>query len=149
MTNTRRLQISSAQNLFPSHTTIGFDNLLFDKRGEVPNYPPYNIIKESEEDYLIEIALAGFKPSEIDVNLDGNRLIIQKADDTSKNNNDSTDYIFKGISNKSFKREFVLAEHVQIVTGARDEVQMVNGILKIRLRHVIPQELKAKRFKVT
>lgn len=125
-------------------SAVGFDRL-FDMlessaaSGNGENYPPFDLIKEGEHDYRIEVAVAGFKRSEIEITSHQNVLIIrgQKADD-----NGST-YIHRGIATRSFERRFALADHIQ-VTGA----DLRDGMLAITLKREIPEAMKPRRIEI-
>jgi molecular chaperone IbpB len=102
----------------------------------IQNYPPFNIKKVDENKYAIEIALAGFSKQDIQIELDGAKLVIT-GNVESKDAEES--YVFKGISNKPFTREFTLADNVEI-QGA----EFINGMLKIWLDTLTPQQNKKK-----
>ena len=102
----------------------------------IQNYPPFNIKKVDENKYAIEIALAGFSKQDVQIELDGAKLVITgnvEAKTAEEN------YVFKGISNKPFTREFTLADNVEI-QGA----EFINGMLKIWLDTLTPQQNKKK-----
>jgi molecular chaperone IbpB len=102
----------------------------------IQNYPPFNIKKVDENKYAIEIALAGFSKQDVQIELDGAKLVITgsvESKDAEEN------YVFKGISNKPFTREFTLADNVEI-QGA----EFINGMLKIWLDMLTPQQNKKK-----
>jgi len=125
---------------------VGFDNvfdeLLRHSAQSNVNYPPYNVVKHSEDKFSIEIAVAGFKNSEIDVEVEKRQLTIrgEKSIEISENNN-TPEYLYKGISNRSFIRTWTLADHVQ-VTGAH----AVDGILRVELERIVPEEQKPKKI---
>lgn len=127
--------------------SVGFDRLLdaFEQlnAGEGSNkahaYPPYNIVKISERDYAIEIAVAGFRRDEIDITSEGNKLTVTgkfKAEPMGE-------YLHKGIANRDFRHEFTLAETV-IVASADIE----NGLLLIKLQNVIPAEKLPRKITI-
>ena len=123
---------------------IGFDNM-FDELMRMNsqqslNYPPYNIVKISEDAFDIEVAVAGFSEGEVEIKLD-NRLLTIKG---SKEAETASEYLHKGISNRDFYREFTLAEHVE-VSSARQK----DGILTINLVRIIPEEKKPKTIAIT
>jgi molecular chaperone IbpA len=110
--------------------SIGFDRMfdkLFDENVVTTNYPPYNIVKTSDEKYAIEIAIAGFSKKDIEIETKENTLVI-KTTDKKDDEEDKTEYLHKGISARSFKRSFSLADDV-VVKGATFE----NGLLIIDL----------------
>ena len=124
---------------------VGFDNL-FDEMMRInaqqgnTNYPPYNIVQINEDEYVISLAVAGFGPDNIEVTKDGNFLIIEG---NPVQNLDEVNYLHKGISTRNFRREFKLADHVDI-----DNVNLELGVLSIRLVRNIPEEQKPKKFAI-
>ncbi len=128
-------------------STVGFDRL-FDmlesssmgQAGE--NYPPFDLIKLGDNDYRIELAVAGFKPDEIDIIAQQNVLIVTgKKSDESEDR--GSDYIYRGIANRSFERRFALADHIQ-VRGA----DLKDGLLAIELVREIPEAMKPKKINI-
>ena len=125
-------------------SAVGFDRL-FDMlessaaAGAGENYPPFDLIKEGEHDYRIEVAVAGFKQSEIEITSHQNVLVIRgaKADDAAAN------YIHRGIATRSFERRFALADHIH-VTGA----DLHDGMLAITLKREIPEAMKPRRIEI-
>jgi molecular chaperone IbpA len=103
-------------------------------------YPPYNIKKVDESRYVIELAVAGFGKSEIDIELQEGLLSIRGKIDPV----DNTEYLYKGIAERGFKREFTLADNVEVKSST-----LVNGMLKIWLEAFIPEEKKAKKIDIT
>jgi molecular chaperone IbpA len=128
-------------------STVGFDRL-FDmlensglgNGGE--NYPPFDLKKTGENDYCIELAVAGFKPDEIDITAQQNVLIVsgRKAEESGET---CSDYIYRGIANRSFERRFALADHIQ-VRGA----DMRDGLLAIELVREIPEAMKPRKIDI-
>lgn len=105
------------------------------------NYPPYNIVNVDETHTVIEVAVAGFAETEIDVELkDGTLHVTGKKASEEK---DKLQYAHKGISTRNFERVFNIAEHVE-VRGAN----VTNGILAIALELVIPEEKKPKKIAI-
>jgi len=105
----------------------------------VPNYPPYNVKKIDENKYVIELAVAGFCRSDIEIEFVEDKLIVRGA----SKNDDSNDYLFKGISNRSFTRTFALSDAIEI-KGA----EMLNGMLQIILERIIPEHKKPKKIEI-
>jgi molecular chaperone IbpA len=103
-------------------------------------YPPYNIKKVDETRYVIELAVAGFGKSEIDIELQEGLLRVTGKCDSPE----STEYLYKGIAERGFKREFTLADNVEVKSST-----LVNGMLKIWLEAFIPEEKKAKKIDIT
>jgi molecular chaperone IbpA len=106
----------------------------------IPNYPPYNIRKTGENTYTIELAVAGFAQSEIEVEIDGGKLIIRG---NVKNETETNDYLFKGIANRAFTRAFAIDDHVEV-----KDAELFNGMLKIALERLTPDEKKPKKVAV-
>ena len=136
MTNATRLQ-------YPRAGFIGFDHL-FNELERVHSkansgYPPHNVIKESETEFTIQVAVAGFKESQIDIEVKDGFLNI--SGDSTGAEEGVVDYIHKGISSKRFSRTFRLSEHVE-VTGAA----LQDGILVIHLEYVVPEELRPRKI---
>ena len=105
----------------------------------ISKYPPYNIKKVDEDRYVIEMAVAGFGKNELDIELEDSKLKISgnvKSDDTSE-------YLFKGIAERGFTREFTLADNVEVKSSS-----LVNGMLKIWLEAFIPEDKKAKKINI-
>jgi molecular chaperone IbpA len=124
-------------------STIGFDRL-FDlaeaahRVGE-ENYPPFNIERLAEDRYQISLAVAGFSPDEISVTAEQNVVTIEghKAEKTER------EFLYRGISTRSFKRQYSLADYVQVKSAAFD-----NGLLKIELVREIPEAMKPRRIAI-
>src|SRR5712671_6388640 len=125
-------------------STVGFDRLV-DLIDDVPqltgeeNYPPYNIERTSEDAYRISLALAGFVPEEITVTAEQNLLTVEGR----KAENGDHDYLFQGISGRPFRRQFNLADYVE-VAGASLE----NGLLQIELMRKLPEAMKPRRIAI-
>ena len=124
-------------------STIGFDRLfdLLDEtqRATEDNYPPYNIERLGEDRYQISLALAGFGPDEIAITAEQNVLTVEgrKADKEQR------EYIYQGISARPFKRQFNLADYVQVKGASFD-----NGLLRIELFREIPEAMKPRRIAI-
>lgn len=108
------------------------------------NYPPYNIKKIDENKYVIEMAVAGFEQSNLEIELDNNTLIV-KGNISAEYKNDSSedDYLYKGIADRMFTRKFKLADMVEV-----KNTELYNGMLKIWLERFIPEEKKPRKIKI-
>lgn len=128
---------------------IGFDNM-FDELMRVSaqqsgtNYPPYNIVQINEDEYMISVAVAGFGHDNLTVTKDKKFLIIEGKHSAETVETDEVNYLHKGISNRDFRREFQLADHVEI-SNAHLEL----GILSIHLTREVPEEAKPKSIAIT
>lgn len=99
------------------------------------NFPPYNVIKEDEDTFLIEFAVAGFSRKDITVKQEKNALIIEG----SIKEDEDTNYVHKGIATRSFTRAFALAEHVEVRSATFED-----GILTVKLVRELPKEERPK-----
>jgi len=128
-------------------STVGFDRL-FDmmENGGVgnggENYPPFDLRKTGENDYQIDLAVAGFKPDEIDITAQQNVLVVSGRKRDESEDKDSN-YIYRGIATRSFERRFALADHIQ-VKGA----DLKDGLLSIELAREIPEAMKPRKINV-
>ena len=128
---------------------IGFDNM-FDELMRVSaqqgstNYPPYNIVQVNDDEYMISLAVAGFGFDNLSVVKDKNFLIIEGKEYQSDSEKIEPNYLYKGISNRNFRREFQLADHVEIVTA-----HLELGILNIHLKREVPEEARPKTIAIT
>ena len=125
--------------------SIGFDRMLdtlFDENVSTTNYPPYNIVKVSDSEYAIQIAIAGFSKDDVEIETKENTLTV-KSVDKKEELVDDVEYLHKGISNRSFTRSFTVADDV-VVKGATFE----NGLLNVELERIIPEEKKPRLIKI-
>ena len=125
---------------FPRANFVGFEHLFNEMNRSLTTtggYPPHNVVQIDEDNYLIEIAVAGFKQENLDVELKDSILTV-----TGKKE-DGRAYTHKGISSREFTRTFTLGEHVQVV-GARLE----DGILSIELERVIPENERPRKIEI-
>jgi molecular chaperone IbpA len=128
---------------------IGFDNM-FDELLRVSaqqsntNYPPYNIVQINEDEYMISVAVAGFGLHNLSITKDKNFLIIEGKEYQSDTEEIMPNYLHKGISNRDFRREFKLADHVEIVNA-----NLELGILNVHLKREVPEEQKPKSIAIT
>src|SRR6185503_21081051 len=124
-------------------STIGFDHL-FNALDEVQrtgeeSYPPYNIERLDENRFQISVALAGFTPDEVALTVEQNVLTLEGH----KSEKDGKTFLHRGISARNFRRQFTLADHVE-VKGASFE----NGLLVIDLQREIPEAMKPRRIAI-
>lgn len=111
----------------------------------IPGYPPYNIVKVDENKYCIEMAVAGFGKQNIDIEVSNNTLTIsggfELVDDIEVN---PVTYLYKGIADRSFSRKFTLADTVEVT-----DAKLINGMLKLWLENIIPEEKKLKKIEIS
>ena len=128
---------------------IGFDKIFQDFSKTVDsnsNYPPYNLIKYSDSEYVVEVAVAGFSESQIDVELHKRTLRVSgksERNDATDDEADTAIYLHRGISGRDFTRVFTLAENVN-VTGA----EVDRGVLRVHLVHEVPPEHQPKKIEI-
>ena len=130
------------KTLFPKSAFIGFDRLLDDMQFAASHandhYPPHNIIKENDNEYLIELAVAGFTKDDIEISQKERSLKI-----TGKYTSKGREVIHRGISTRNFERRFRLSEYVQ-VTGATFQ----DGLLAVSLKLEIPEEKQPRQIHI-
>lgn len=124
-------------------SSIGFDRL-FDlaetaQRAGGDNYPPYNIERLADDRYQISLAVAGFAPDDVSITAEQNVVTIEG----SKTEKAERHLLYRGISTRSFKRQFSLADYVQVKGAGFD-----NGLLKIELVREIPDAMKPRRIAI-
>ena len=122
---------------------IGFDRYFEDleRMSNITqtNYPPYNVVKEDDEHFSVELAVAGFSKKDVSITKEKNVLVIEgKVEDESK------DFVHKGLASRAFKRSFTLADDVEI-SGA----SLKDGILVVSLESVVPEEDKPVSIKIS
>lgn len=106
----------------------------------IPNYPPYNIKKTGDNTYTIELAVAGFSKSNIDITLEQDKLVVKGS---SQDDSDNKNYLFQGIANRAFTRMFALSDQIEV-----KDAELVNGMLRIFLEKIIPEHKKPKKIEV-
>ena len=126
-------------------TAIGFDRLarLMDSAAsaaEAPSYPPYNIEKTGDDTYRLTMAVAGFRPEELDLVVKENTLVVSGR---VANEGQKGEVLYRGIAGRAFERRFALADHI-VVEGA----DLQNGLLHVGLKRVVPEALKPRRISI-
>lgn len=126
--------------------SVGLDDIFYRLHsygaGSVNNaYPPYNLVKESEIKWRIEVALAGWSKDEVEVSTETNVLLVRSK--TAKNKGEE-EYMHRGVSSRTFARGFNLADDVEV-----GEVTFNNGLLTINLQKIIPDHQKLKVYDIT
>ena len=126
-------------------TAIGFDRLasLMDSAvsaAEAPGYPPYNIEKTGEDTYCLTMAVAGFRPEDLEVMVKENTLVVSGR---LGSEGEKGEVLYRGIAGRAFERRFVLADHI-VVEGA----DLRNGLLHVGLKRVVPEALKPRMIAI-
>jgi molecular chaperone IbpA len=124
-------------------TAVGFDRLfdLLESGTSLlgDNYPPFDLEQIGDDHYRITLALAGFKPEDIDVTAQQDLLIVSGR----KPEQHGHDFVHRGIANRPFERRFVLGDYVKV-----ESADMTNGLLSIELVREIPEEMKPRRIEL-
>ena len=126
-------------------TTVGFDRLfdLLERQARLnagDNYPPFNIERQGEDAYRITLAVAGFKPGDLDIVAQQNLLTIKG---TKAEAEDSKDFVHVGIATRGFERRFELADFVRV-----ERADLADGLLIIDLVREVPEAMKPKKIVV-
>jgi molecular chaperone IbpA len=125
-------------------STIGFDRV-FDllenasRTQSLDSWPPYDIIRTSEDSYRITMAVAGFSEGELAITHEPNMLVVSG----NKPEEDNSDYLHRGIPGRSFERRFELADHVKVTNASLE-----NGLLNIALVREVPEEMRPRRIQI-
>lgn len=145
MTNTQLTRFdTSALN----RALLGFDTLFdnFEKRfaNQVhTNYPPHNVVKFDDDTYEVQVAVTGFDPTEITVQVDQNELVI-KGSAVAADDNVTVTYLHRGLASRDFTKAFTLADHMEV-----GEARIKNGVLKVALKRIVPEALKPRILTIT
>lgn len=126
-------------------TAIGFDRLarLMDTAAagsDSSAYPPYNIERTGDDSYRLTMAVAGFRPEDLDIVVKDNTLFVSGR---VANEGQKGEVLYRGIAGRAFERRFVLADHI-VVEGA----DLQNGLLHVGLKRVVPEALKPRRVAI-
>ena len=121
---------------------IGFDRLFTERAYSTsPTYPPYNIIKKNEDNYEIEVAVAGFSLDEIDVEVNQNQLIIKGQ--RKREEDSDVEYLHRGLAYRDFEKVLTLAEHMHV-----GEASIKEGVLRVAITRIVPEALKPRKINV-
>ena len=126
------------------NSTLGFDSIFDDMNrfletgiSKTTNYPPHNIIRK-DNNYVVEVAAAGFTQDQIDINLENGYLTVSGE---KKEKDSEVSFIYKGIGTRNFYKTFKISDTVQVI-GA----EFVNGILRIHMENIIPEHQKPRKI---
>jgi len=144
MTNITALTAASLDRLLP--TALGFENTFaaLDNAAHLLTasqtaFPPVNVVKTDEYNFIVEVAVAGYKQDEIEITAEKNSLKIKGK----KAETDERNYLVKGIAGRQFARQFVLSDTVVVRDAA-----LADGILSVYLENVIPEEQKPRKISI-
>ena len=128
-----------------TRATVGFDRLFDDLQREFANskstgYPPYNVAELNDDEWMISIAVAGFGMDNLDITLDKNTLTVEG---TAPKGDEEVKYLHKGIGGRNFRRQFTLAEHIEVA-----DATLELGMLNIHLKRNVPEALQPKKIAI-
>lgn len=126
--------------------TVGFDRMFDEMTRTFENtkgtgYPPYNVVQINEDEYMISLAVAGFGMDNLDIEVEKNILTVTGK---APIGDEEVNYLHKGIGGRSFRRQFTLAEHIEVNSAGLDL-----GMLNIHLVRNVPEELQPKKISIT
>ena len=132
-------------DLFKDPFFIGFDRALdtwshAQTVSSATNYPPYNVIKVDEDNFVVELAVAGFAKTDIDLSTSDGKLIVKGELNTEDND---SKFIHRGIAARKFTREWALGEYMEVKAA-----ELKDGMLKIDIVRILPEEKKPKTIKI-
>jgi molecular chaperone IbpA len=117
---------------------VGYDKMFNDMQKfhdqatkNIPNYPPFNIKKTAENQYVIEMAVAGFGKTDISIETEGDKLVVKG---NAQNDEADVDTLYQGLALRPFTRMFTLNDSVEV-----QNAEMINGLLRITLERLIPE----------
>jgi len=125
-----------------SRALVGFDQI-FNQRLQQANgnYPPHNIVKYSDKEYAIEVAVAGFSKDEITVEVDQDQLVVRGTQGEVVN--ESKEYLHRGLASRDFEQTWTLAEYMEV-----KDAEVKDGMLIISIERIVPESLKPRTIKV-
>ena len=103
------------------------------------NYPPYNLVKETDTRYRLELAIAGFSKDDVEVTTESNKLTVEGKQKDA----DTAEYVYRGLASRDFTRTWTLSDDVEV-----NEVDFTNGLLTVRLNKIVPDHQKRKVYKI-
>jgi len=138
--------VSTMLDLFKDPFFIGIDRELdrFRHASEVAakqSYPPYDLLKIDDDNYMLKLAVAGFTKDEVSIAVENNTLTI--SGEVASEDEDTFDYLHKGIAMRKFTRTFALGEYMEVISAEMD-----NGLLYVSVRREIPEEKKPKQITI-
>lgn len=143
--NTRRINTTNLPQF--ANSVIGFDKLFetlenqFESNRNSGTYPPYNVVQLDENDYMVSIAVAGFRMEDLEIMREKNMLRIEG---TAPEQAEVATYLHKGIAGRSFRRDFTLADYIEV-----EDANLEYGVLNIKLKRLIPEAAQPKRIEIT
>jgi len=123
-----------------SRALIGFDHIFNQHlQPAASNYPPHNIVKYSDSEYAIEVAVAGFSKEEITVEVNQDQLIVRGVQVQSETT--SKEYLHRGLASRDFEQTYTLAEYMEV-----KDAEVADGMLIIKIERIVPEALKPRQI---
>jgi molecular chaperone IbpA len=129
-------------NIFNDPFFLGFNNQFVrweSNKKTTSSFPPYNVKKVDEDNYIVELAVAGYDREDIDVTVDKDTLIIK----SERENDDKSDFLHKGIAGRNFTQTFTLGEYMFVKSASLE-----NGLLIVKIERDLPEEAKPRQIKI-
>lgn len=142
MTQLRTIDAQALAHI--NRALVGFDRVFNDRffnGNQNGNYPPHNIVKYSENEYGIEIAVAGFAKEDITVEVDQDQLTVTGT--KSIDINDTKEYLHRGLAARDFQQTYTLAEYMEV-----KDAEVKDGMLKISIERIVPEALKPRQIEI-
>ena len=123
-----------------SRALVGFDTIFNQNlQQQTSNYPPHNIVKFSDSEYAIEVAVAGFSKEEITVEVNQDQLIVRGVQ--LQNESTSKEYLHRGLASRDFEQSYTLAEYMEV-----KDAEVTDGMLIIKIERIVPEALKPRQI---
>lgn len=128
-----------------NRSLLGFDQIFNDFETRFANqvannYPPYNVVKRSEDQYELQLAVAGFSREEIDITVENNELVITG---TKIEEQDTAEYLHRGLAARNFERAFRLTQYLEV-----ENAEFKDGLLIVKLERHVPEALKPRKIAI-
>jgi molecular chaperone IbpA len=130
------------QSIFNDPFFLGFNDQFVrweSNKKTTSSFPPYNVKKVDEDNYIVELAVAGYDREDLDITVDKDTLIIK----SDRENDEESDFLHKGIAGRNFKQTFTLGEYMLVKSASLE-----NGLLTIKIEREIPEEHKPRQIKI-
>ena len=130
------------QSIFNDPFFLGFNDQFVrweNNKKVTSTFPPYNVKKVDEDNYIVELAVAGYDHEDLDITVDKDTLIIK----SERENDDKADYLHKGIAGRNFTQTFTLGEYMVVKSASLE-----NGLLAVKIEREVPEEAKPKTIRI-
>jgi len=130
------------QSIFNDPFFLGFNDQFVrweSNKKTTSSFPPYNVKKVDEDNYIVELAVAGYEREDLDITVDKDTLIIK----SDRENDESSDFLHKGIAGRNFTQTFTLGEYMLVKSASLE-----NGLLTIKIEREIPEEHRPRQIKI-